>query len=115
MDYRPIHPKGNFVLVRVPDVEEEVKTKSGLVLAKSVETIKNEKITQEIGTIVEIGPLAYEDYESKVGAGDGTERWKCEVGEVVLFARQGGKKVDHPHLDPSLRLLNDTDILAGIG
>ena len=107
---KDIHPLGGLVLVRVPDVQE--KTKSGLYLAS--ETIDREKLTSEIGTIVEIGPLAWEDFESRAGAGDGPKRWGAEEGMQVLFARQGGKTIKHPDLDDNLRLLNDTDILAAI-
>jgi hypothetical protein len=114
-EFEDLAPWGGYVLVRVPEVGDDFKTETGFKLHKPVNTKDREQITQEIGILESWGPLAFEDSESKVGAGDGPERWGAKIGAKVLFSRQGGKRVDHPGLDPSLRLLNDNDLLAGIG
>lgn len=94
-----VKPLGFTVLVRLDEVTE--KSEGGIILTTSDKT-KREYAAQTRGTIVAIGPEAW-DYEGGEGS-------KCEVGDRVLFARYAGVKVEED--DYSDRVMNDKDIIG---
>ena len=93
-----IEPVGYRVLIE-PESGEK-KTDSGLIIPP------RERIEQEIGTIVAIGPLAWADHANG-------ENW-AEVGDRVLYAKYGGKMVTDPETGVDYRCVNDEDIVCRI-
>lgn len=98
-----VHPAGHRVLVKVEKVEE--KTEGGIYIPEHVR--EREERLQEIGTIVAIGPTAFDDY-------GGLDKWGLKPGDKVLFSRSGGKEIRYPGVEDGLRVLNDEDIIAVI-
>lgn len=115
-----MQPTGFYLLVRPDDdvIEKELGKKredgmyerdSGLVIpetADSIEDVQRERAAQEYGTLLAIGPIAWNDYA------DG-QNW-AEVGDRVCFAKYAGKFVEDPETRELLILLQDTDIVAVI-
>lgn len=91
-----IKPTGYRVLIE-PESGEKT-TESGIVIPQ------RERIEQETGTIVAIGPLAWNDH----GSG---QNW-AEVGDRVLYAKYGGKMVKDPDTAIEYRIVNDEDVVA---
>lgn len=58
------------------------------------------KMASQEGTVVGIGPAAWEDYK---------EPW-CKVGDNVLFAQYSGKFVTDPETNEDFMVINDIDI-----
>lgn len=102
-----IRPAGHRILVKIRKVRE--KTASGIILPQS--TAETETLSSELGEIIEIGPTAFNAF-------DGLEAWDLEIGDLVLFARHGGKKVSFPGYDEKkhgmFRIINDEDVVAKI-
>jgi co-chaperonin GroES (HSP10) len=58
----------------------------------------------DTGTVVEIGPTAFEDY-------GGADKW-CNVGDLISYARYGGKTVSDPDdKDTKWLIINDEDVI----
>ena len=95
-----IKPCSYHVLVR-PDVVEE-KTKTGIFIPSG--TQQREQFAQVFGTIVKIGPTAWNAFDSG-------EKW-AEVGDRVAYARYGGFLIRDPETKEDFRLLLDKDIVA---
>jgi chaperonin GroES len=91
-----IIPVGYRVLIE-PESGEKT-TESGIVIPQ------RERIEQETGTIVSVGPLAWQDHA------DGTH-WANE-GDRVVYAKYGGKMVKDPDTGIDYRLVNDEDVLC---
>jgi chaperonin GroES len=99
-----IHPVGNRVLIRVEEVQKQ--TAGGIYLPdESKDRLERMK---DVGEVVEFGPLAFvED--------GGPKRWGTQVGDLVLFGREGGKiVVDELDVGKGLRIINDSDLQAVI-
>ena len=94
-----IKPAGHRLLVKVLPIER--KTPGGLVLPDSV-TEKNQR-DQAKGTVVDIGRNAWKAFD------DG-QPW-CEVGDLILFSRYGGKIVFDDD-GSEYRVLVDEDVVA---
>ena len=92
-----IVPQGWRILVKIDKAEE--KTDGGIYLPEQAK--QREDDNQEIGTVVELGPMAY--MESRFGG----VPW-CKAGDKVLFVKHGGKKVG------DYRVLNDEDVMATV-
>lgn len=93
-------PAGRYVLVEVEEVKE--KTQGGLFLPQQTKDLAER--LQDVGVIVDMGPLAF-------GDSGGAEEWGVATGDTVLFKRQGGIHIKYPGLSERLRVLNDEDIL----
>lgn len=99
---REFEPTGWRVLVKPDPVLKE--TKSGIVLAVH-EKLERSAVHQ--GTILKVGPGAWQDYKATKG-----EPW-AKVGDRVLFSKYGGSALDDGSED-GLVLVNDEDIQAVI-
>jgi co-chaperonin GroES (HSP10) len=94
-----IKPCAYHVLV-TPD---EIADRVGSIFLSS-QTREREKYSQIFGTIVAIGPTAWQGFD------DG-KPW-AEVGDRVAFAKYGGFVLEDPETKESFRLLVDKDIIA---
>lgn len=99
-----IEPTGFRVLLRPDPVED--KTESGIIVNTPSQQ-KMEKAGQIFGTVVKIGPQAFEAF------GDG-HAW-VEEGDRVIFAKYAGRFVHDPD-DPDTEyvICNDEDIIGKI-
>ncbi len=94
---------GHRVLIKPKDLE--VKTASGIVINYGDAEKRHRMATME-GTVVGIGPLAWNDW------GDGS-KW-VEVGDRVIFAQYAGKLVDDPDTKEEFFVVNDEDVQVRI-
>lgn len=111
-----ITPFGDKVLVK-PDVIEEV-TAGGIVIPAS--TVEQHMMAQTSGTLVAIGPEAWQHYteveESSIGkivTKRGLSKPQAAVGDKVMFAKYGGQSVWGKDGE-EYRMLLDEDLVAGI-
>jgi len=101
-------PVGNKILVRCEGVEQV--SKGGIILPE--QSTDREKMKQMYGTVVAIGPLAYNDQRTidEDGTVKYNQQW-VKIGDRVKFQQYAG----HLHLeenDPAqYRLMHDLDIL----
>ena len=97
---KKIRPSGHRVLV-MPDPVEEV-SKGGIILDTGDKSKRSrEQHGQFTGTIVDIGPDAWDIHNG--------EPW-AKVGDRILFAQHGGFPVE---VDGKLhRVINDEDVTA---
>ena len=80
------------------------KTESGLYLPDQV--VEQNQVSTQVGCVLKVGPLAYQD-EEKFPKG----AW-CEERDWVMFARYAGSRFN---IDGGeVRILNDDEILARI-
>ena len=80
------------------------KTESGLYLPDQV--VEQNQVSTQVGYVLKVGPLAYQD-EEKFPKG----AW-CEERDWVMFARYAGSRFN---IDGGeVRILNDDEILARI-
>ena len=93
-----IRVKGDRVLVK-PDMVE-LKTQAGLIIAADK---KIEQAGQQYGTVVAVGPEAWDDRKEPF----------AEVGDYVLYSQYAGKVVHDPaDNNEGYVIMNDVDILA---
>lgn len=79
---------------------------------------KLEKAAIYTGTVMDIGPLAWKDYNKNY-----TDKPWCEVGDKVLFSKYGGTWIYDPetwdvnNLDAAVEyiVLDDADVLCKVG
>jgi len=90
---------GHRVLIKPKALEK--KTESGLIIEYG-ESEKHHRAGTMEGTIVGIGPLAWNDW------GDGSN-W-VEVGDDVIFAQYAGKLVKDPETKEDFFVINDEDV-----
>ena len=95
-----IKVKGHRILLKPKDAEKV--TKGGIVIPDSI--AEKERMATTVGRVVDIGSTAFKDF------GDGTA-W-CEVGDLVIYGKYGGKMIKVPGKDENLVILNDEDVLA---
>lgn len=80
------------------------KTQSGLYLPDEI--VEQSQVSTQVGYVLKVGPLAYQD-EEKFPKG----AW-CEERDWVMFARYAGSRFN---IDGGeVRILNDDEILARI-
>lgn len=97
---------GHRILVkpeRLEDIDPALKRARewGLQLAESPK--RQEQAAVDKGTVLQIGPTAFKDF--------GGEAW-CAVGDLVAYAKYGGKYVTDPYTQEEVLILNDEDIVA---
>jgi len=100
-------PAGHRILVKAenPDDHDPVMAsakKSGIVIADS-EDQKRREAGIDRGTVIAIGPTAFEAF--------GSVAW-CKVGDLVAFAKYAGKILQDPETQEKFLILNDEDIVA---
>lgn len=101
-----IKPAGHRILVR-PDSLEEVDDSVRRARAMNLElppmTKRQEQTAVDRGTVVSVGHSAFKDF--------GDLQW-CKEGDLVAYAKYGGKFVKDPETDEDLLIINDEDIIA---
>ena len=93
-----------FRIILKPDPVEEV-TKSGLILKKDVFLEKGATVT---GTIVDIGPDAWQSYKPSLPFAG------LQVGNHVYYAKYAGKWIRDQETKEEFLVVNDDDIVAQI-
>ena len=97
------NPTGWRLLVMPFKVKEE--TKGGIIIAQ--ETLDRARAAVQVGYVLKMGPLCYEDKEKYP-----TGAW-CAEKDWVIFARYAGSRME---IDGGeIRMLNDDEILGTIG
>jgi co-chaperonin GroES (HSP10) len=99
-----INVTGCRVLLRPFKIQEHDKVFAsaklqGIVLPEFSE--RKEQANVDKGTVLEIGPKAHEDYVGSI-----------KVGDVVGFAKFGGKFVQDPTNDEVYLIVNDEDLIC---
>jgi len=80
------------------------RTKGGLILSQ--ETLDRGRISTNVGYVLKMGPLAYQD-KDKFSKG----AW-CKEKDWVIFARYAGSRL--PIEGGELRILNDDEVLGTV-
>jgi co-chaperonin GroES (HSP10) len=102
-----IVPLGFRVLLKPDEVERT--SKGGIVLAVDE---NKERIAQEYGVVVAVGPLAWKSYDKTSGKWIG-EPW-VKAGDKVIYSRYGGKFIKEQGSEEWYVVINDEDILAKV-
>jgi co-chaperonin GroES (HSP10) len=64
---------------------------------------RKQQVNIDQGTVVAIGPSAFKDF--------GGDAW-CSVGDVIGFAKFGGKYIKDPGTKEDFLVLNDEDVIC---
>jgi len=101
-----IIPAGHRVLVKMQSLEEVDEQaarakKAGIYIPEESKRLEETRI--DTGTVVAVGKTAWADF--------GGEAW-CTVGDLIAYARHGGKRVTDPYTKEEFLMLNDEDIVA---
>ena len=92
-------PTGHRVLIKVKNTEK--KSQGGIILTEK--TRERETAGAVEGTVVALGPTAYEDFTG--------EPW-VSVGDQVMFRRYEGVVIMEDDEEIVYRVVNDDDIYA---
>ena len=96
------NPTGWRILVMPFQVKEE--TEGGIIIAQ--ETLDRARAAVQVGYVLKMGPLCYEDKEKYT-----TGPW-CAEKDWVIFARSAGSRME---IDGGeIRMLNDDEVLGTI-
>jgi co-chaperonin GroES (HSP10) len=95
---------GCRILVKPFKIQEHDKVfesakKAGIILTEVSE--RKEQINVDKGTVLQIGSKCHEDY-----VGD------LKVGDVIAYAKFGGKFIQEPGSEDIYLVLNDEDVVA---
>jgi co-chaperonin GroES (HSP10) len=93
---------GDRVLVLVEEIKDEITTDGGLVIPQTGKEKEMNRAAQNIGHVVQIGSLAWDDMP---------EKW-ADVGDRVSYGKYAGTNIHDPKTDKTYRMLVDTDINA---
>jgi len=101
-----IEALGHRVLVKPQTIEEVDKTyaaarKAGIIIQEQSE--RKEQTAVDKGTVVQIGKTAFKDF--------GGDPWVKE-GDLVCYAKYGGKFINDPVTQEVFVVLNDEDLIA---
>lgn len=77
----------------------------GITIADTEEN-KRAKESVDQGTVVQVGPTAWNDF--------GTDPW-CKVGDKIVYAKYAGKLIVDPSTQEKFYAINDEDVVAVIG
>lgn len=105
MNKESVKAPGFRVLVRLKQLESELKTAGGLIIALKTGTKEQEAVCKAY--VIDVGPEAWWD----VGSG---KAW-CKPGDCVQIARYSGVILSDDLRDDDkdvYRIINDRDILA---
>ena len=101
---------GYRLLIKPDDVETSHEVKgTDIKIAIAVDE-KLYKATMSVGTVIDIGPLAWIDYNKNAIL---KKPW-VEVGDKILYSRYGGKLIKDPDTDEDFVVLDDGDVLCKI-
>jgi len=95
---------GCRILVKPFKIQEHDKVyesakRAGIILTETSE--RKEQINVDKGTVLQIGSKCHEDY---VGV--------LNVGDVIAYAKFGGKFIQEPGSDEVFLVINDEDVVA---
>ena len=96
------NPTGWRILVMPFQVKEE--TEGGIIIAQ--ETLDRARAAVQVGYVLKMGPLCYEDKEKYT-----TGPW-CAEKDWVIFARYAGSRMEIE--GGEIRMLNDDEVLGTI-
>lgn len=99
-----IHVTGCRLLVKPFQIQEHDKVfasalKAGLVLME--QSKRKEQVNVDKGTVLQVGPGCHPDY-----VGD------LKEGDVIGFAKFGGKFVQEPNSEDIYLIINDEDVIC---
>lgn len=102
-----INVVGCRILVKPYKLQEHDKTyasamKAGLVLPEFSQ--RKEEVNVDKGTVLQIGPKCHEDYVGNM-----------KVGNVIGYAKFGGKFIQDPVDDEVYLVINDEDVVCIYG
>jgi len=111
-----IKPTGYYVLVKMELVEQTVSdgALAGFVIATKEEH-QREQSGHDVGTLVALGPTAFNGFQGVVGT-DAVVRaaeWGVKIGDKVEFNRYDGKTPSHPDFK-DYRIIQDAHIIGVI-
>lgn len=95
-------PTGHYLLVALPNMERV--TAGGVLLLD--DTVDNERAASVFGTVLAMGPDAYQD-ERRFPSGP-----RCTVGDTIMFTRYQGVRFKVEGVE--YRLLSDDLVLATV-
>ena len=104
LEGKTIHPAGFRLLVRPLAPEAEIKTKSGVLLYKTEQTVDREKGGMDLGEVIEVGAACW------LRPDHGSKPW-CKAGDYIRFYAYKGATVEHP-THGALFILNDSDVIG---
>ncbi len=116
-----LKPVGWRVYIRMDEAEEGVQIseelkKINFEIRRGIDEneIRRSIASEDIGTVVSIGPLAW--MRQDLQGNRGPEQWEqwAQVGDRVVFGRHAGKLVREPTNGEWLMLVNDEDIQSVI-
>lgn len=90
MDISNVNVVGHRVLLK--PVFPEKTTASGIIIATEGEH-KRERAATDTGRVVSVGPTAWNAFDKYTPDGKRNPSWEpwCKVGDLVVFAKYGGK------------------------
>lgn len=103
----PIIPVGHRILVLVDTLGEDgskIQKKGSVITTHSTDDFEREREFQEMGTVVALGPSAYNMAEHG-------EPW-VEIGDHVLYKKYDGKKYLDEDTGKLYRIINDDAVIA---
>ena len=101
-----IIPCGHRVVVKIiplEEVDDKYRRAKSIGLEIVGDQINREQQSVDKGTVVAIGPTAFDVY--------GGGKW-CEVGDIVAFAKYSGKAVRDLESQEDFLVLNDEDVVC---
>lgn len=96
---RKYKPVGDRVVIRIKAVEE--KSEGGIILPGAVQ--EKDQMAREEGIVIAVGNMC--------GSEEGVE---YKVGDLVAFARYGGKHLGYDEEKNEIRVMREVDILVVI-
>lgn len=102
-----IKPILHRILVKPDNVEDKddnyaAARRAGIVVVEAER--KREQAAIDSGVVVEIGPTAFKDF--------GLSEAPFKVGDLVVYAKYGGKAIEDPVTKENFVALNDEDVIA---
>ena len=99
-----IEVTGCRILIKPQKIQEHDKilaraVKSGIILPEFTE--RKEQANVDKGTVIQIGPSCHKDYLGSV-----------QTGDLIGFAKFGGKFVPDPEDDEIYLVINDEDVVC---
>lgn len=101
-------PLGHRLLIKpqkLEDIDQAYKAarSAGIIIQESHEKLQQAAVDK--GVVIAMGDTAFEDF--------GGIPW-CFVGDLVAYARYGGKLITDPETKEDFLILNDEDVICKI-
>jgi co-chaperonin GroES (HSP10) len=109
MSELPLLPVGHRILILTDELNEDGSKSQmvgSIVTSHSTDDFEREREFQEKGTVVAIGPSAYNMPHHG-------EPW-AKIGDHVLYKKYDGKKYHDEDTGKLYRIINDEDVIATI-